>query len=332
MTTYEDILNHPYWRHRIRLNQNKYVPGTKDASHWDALGMPEHLSGKSFLDIGAFDGLHSFEAERRGAEHVLATDVWDVPEYDKEWWSSLRPGKQGFDLVHDYIDSDVESKTIGVESISPDTVGQFDIVLCSGIIYHLKEPFSAIENVVSVANEKVIIESAIQSDFNPPGLKFLKGTERDNNPSTWWVPNLNGLEDMVSAAGCRNTSVHHPPINEANSPLPPTKSGVITNSTSAYESPNLNQKVDEIENGTKITLLMTYEGAERIEYREGQAKKQGWVSQNSVCHTNGLSNLLTASTRTLKNEGPISFANNAYTYIQNNIQNRPSRGIVHGHL
>src|SRR5215210_1776907 len=43
------------------------------------LQIPGDLSGKSVLDIGAWDGYFSFEFERRGAERVLAIDThsWD---------------------------------------------------------------------------------------------------------------------------------------------------------------------------------------------------------------------------------------------------------------
>ena len=37
--------------------------------------IPNDLTGKKVLDIGAWDGYFSFEFERRGAK-VLATDLW----------------------------------------------------------------------------------------------------------------------------------------------------------------------------------------------------------------------------------------------------------------
>ena len=71
------------------------------------------------LDIGAWDGFHSFKAERRGADHVLATDsyVWRCGNI------------AGFELVHKILRSKVKSKEIDVMNISPDTVGLFDVVL-----------------------------------------------------------------------------------------------------------------------------------------------------------------------------------------------------------
>ena len=57
------------------------------------LKLPESLAGRSVLDVGAWDGFFSFEAERRGAKRVLATDsfVW---RGEVEW-----ADKSGFDLA-----------------------------------------------------------------------------------------------------------------------------------------------------------------------------------------------------------------------------------------
>jgi hypothetical protein len=65
------------------------------------------------LDIGADDGFFSFEAERRGAARVLATDGFE--------WS--RPGgdaRRNFELAHEVLDSSVETQLISVEELSPD--------------------------------------------------------------------------------------------------------------------------------------------------------------------------------------------------------------------
>ena len=53
--------------------------------------MTQDLSGITVLDIGAWDGFFSFEAERRGAKRVLATDLpaWVV----RPGWER---GKDGF--------------------------------------------------------------------------------------------------------------------------------------------------------------------------------------------------------------------------------------------
>src|SRR5262245_24434215 len=64
------------WWHTIDLGNGIVTPGG-DKHTQARLGdvkMPADLHGQSVLDVGAWDGFFSFEAERRGASRVLATD------------------------------------------------------------------------------------------------------------------------------------------------------------------------------------------------------------------------------------------------------------------
>jgi tRNA (mo5U34)-methyltransferase len=63
------------WWHPIDLGNGVVTPGIDcTPSRLAEIRLPEDLRGKSVLDIGAWDGFFSFEAERRGARRVLATD------------------------------------------------------------------------------------------------------------------------------------------------------------------------------------------------------------------------------------------------------------------
>lgn len=279
---YEDILEHPYWRHRIDLGEGRFTPGCRDASDWHSLGLPEDMSGRSFLDIGAFDGLHAFEAEKRGAEHVLATDVWDQPTIDPTWWNQLRPGKQGFDLAHGYLDSDVDSQTIGIEEVSPETVGTFDVVLCAGVVYHLKDPFGGIRNAVSVADEYFVVESAVSNELDGTAMEFLRGSELDENPSNWWVPSPDALEDMVRACGCEVVEAGHRPLRDGESPVPPVRDARLEVPVPVFHSPQRKTQIDRAEAPADVSVLMTQDDVARIEYRDGASKNQGWIRRDAL--------------------------------------------------
>src|SRR2546426_8767219 len=84
------------WHQRFRLAGDVYTPGANDIE-WLAstARLPADLTGKSVLDIGTTNGAGAFEAERRGARAVLATDI--VPA---SWF--------GFDQLRDFLDSQVE--------------------------------------------------------------------------------------------------------------------------------------------------------------------------------------------------------------------------------
>lgn len=60
----------PYWRHSVELGYGIVTPGhdrDSPASRLAFVDMPADFTGKSVIDVGAWDGLFSFEAERRGA-------------------------------------------------------------------------------------------------------------------------------------------------------------------------------------------------------------------------------------------------------------------------
>src|SRR5215475_7754739 len=63
------------WFHTFNFG-NGIVTSGRDNSYkrLKTLHLPETLSGMSVLDIGSWDGFFAFEAERRGASRVLATD------------------------------------------------------------------------------------------------------------------------------------------------------------------------------------------------------------------------------------------------------------------
>ena len=59
------------------------------------LDLPLSLAGESVLDIGAWDGFFSFEAERRGASRVVAADYYSW--HGTGWGTGT--GKAGFELA-----------------------------------------------------------------------------------------------------------------------------------------------------------------------------------------------------------------------------------------
>ena len=185
------------WFHRIDLGHGIVTPGVDDSpmklSH---IGMPENLSGKSVLDIGAFDGFFSFEAERRGASRVLATDSFA--------WSQ-QPGMadgEGFKIAREALHSRVERKVIAVEDISPETVGMFDLVLFLDAFHHSPDPFRCLRAAASVCREMMILETHVDGlDYNRPIMVFCPGNTLNNDPASWWRPNLLCVEALIKEVG-----------------------------------------------------------------------------------------------------------------------------------
>jgi tRNA (mo5U34)-methyltransferase len=183
------------WFHRIDL-RGITTKGWEDTPRkLRTLGFPSDLTGRTVLDIGAWDGFFSFECERRNAKRVLATDHF--------CWSGAGWGtKEGFDLARNILGSKVEDRDIDVFDLSSEAVGTFDLVLFLGVLYHVKHPLLALERVASVTRDQLILETAVDLTSVPePAMRFYPGAELENDATNWWGPNPAAVEAMLKAVG-----------------------------------------------------------------------------------------------------------------------------------
>ena len=105
------------WYHTIDLGGGVVTKGVDDTPlRLSRLQFPRDFSGKSVLDIGAWDGFYSFEAERRGASRVVATDHY---AWHGTGWGTGK-GKAGFDLARAVLGSRVEDVDVDVMSLARD--------------------------------------------------------------------------------------------------------------------------------------------------------------------------------------------------------------------
>jgi tRNA (mo5U34)-methyltransferase len=191
------------WFHSIELAPGFKTPGLDDtAERVGVLHLPVSLQGKTVLDVGAWDGFFSFEAERRGASRVLATDSF---AWDGENWSD----KRGFELARECLDSRVEDHHVDVLSLSPEAVGgTFDVVLCLGVLYHMKHPLLMCERVASVTGELLILETHVDMTWTSrPAAAFYPSHELGLDPTNWWGPNVPAVVGMLRAAGFQRVEV-----------------------------------------------------------------------------------------------------------------------------
>jgi len=203
------------WWHKIDLGNGMITPGSQDTlGKLKKLGLPEDITGITVLDVGAWDGFFSFEAERRGAKRVLATDSW-------VWQGRSWGSKEGFELARKVLNSKVEDMEIDVLDLSPDKVGTFDLVLFLGVLYHMLHPLLALERVFSITGNQLILETHVDMlEANYPAMKFYPGAELGNDPTNWWGPNPACVEAMLKTVGFREVKVAPecllPPYKEVN--------------------------------------------------------------------------------------------------------------------
>jgi tRNA (mo5U34)-methyltransferase len=154
--------------------------------------LPEDMSGKRVLDIGAWDGWFSFELERRGAQ-VTAVDCVEV---------------KGFLEIRERLRSQVDYRILDVYELPAANLGTFDCVLFLSILYHLKHPLLALEIVCALARDLAIIESFVtDADKWPsnrdqiPSMEFYETDELGGQLDNWIGPSVSCLLAMCRAAG-----------------------------------------------------------------------------------------------------------------------------------
>jgi tRNA (mo5U34)-methyltransferase len=201
-----------HWFQRWQLFAGVYVPGSHDIeSLCECLQLPEDLSGKRVLDVGAWNGCLSFECERRGAREVVALGPED-------------PAWTGFNRLRQAIRSERTHHVLGsIYNLNPRAIGLFDIVLCCGIIYHLRYPLLGIDNLRRVCNGELFLETHVcdeqllveeqgrqrwaRLEEAAPSLagtsvwQFYRFDELFGDTSNWFNPNTTAVIEALESAG-----------------------------------------------------------------------------------------------------------------------------------
>jgi tRNA (mo5U34)-methyltransferase len=187
------------WYHTIDLGGGVVTKGVDNTpERLSRLRLPKDLSGRSVLDVGAWDGFFSFEAERRHASRVVASDHYS---WHGLGWDTGK-GKAGFELARATLRSRVEDADVDVMELCPEKVGEFDVVLLLGVLYHLKHPLLALERVASVTKELLILETVVDMvGINRPVAAFYPTRELAGDPTNWWGPNPAAVAGMLASVG-----------------------------------------------------------------------------------------------------------------------------------
>ena len=207
----EHLISSRDWWHRIEIRPGLVTAGVKDtfAELATRIGLPERLDGKTVLDIGAADGFYTFECERRGAQ-VTAVDVRGATE-------------SGFALARSLLGSKAKYIQGSIYGLDPAFIGEFDLVLCLGVIYHLRYPLLALDNLWPLCKGQLIVESQICDRYflnheqTPVQLtdlcpqlavasiaQFYPDIELGGDVTNWWSPTELCLSQMLTTSGFEN--------------------------------------------------------------------------------------------------------------------------------
>jgi tRNA (mo5U34)-methyltransferase len=201
------------WFHNLDLAGVKTAPehflGDYPQVKWRAFAgsLPADLHGKTVLDIGCNAGFYAIEMKRRGAARVLAID------HDDSYLEQAR------------FAADVNKVEIEIAKVSVYDLGalgeRFDIVLCLGVLYHLRHPLLALDLIYEhVARDLLVFQTmqrgsdtvlAVEKDypfeeqavFERTGFPLLYFIEHSysHDPTNWWIPNQACSEALLRSAG-----------------------------------------------------------------------------------------------------------------------------------
>lgn len=157
------IYRYPHWRQCIPLTEDWATPGYLNCPNWETLSLPVDLSGKTFLDVGANDGFYSFQAEKKGASRVVATDLYE----EKIKGSSSGTGwpLEGIHLAKKHLQSKVEVIPKSIYDLG-ELDASFDFVFCSNVLAWLRDVPKAIESLSDVCSDTLILQDGLLDSNN----------------------------------------------------------------------------------------------------------------------------------------------------------------------
>ena len=171
------------WYHSIELPDGTVIPGHQTIEQMRTrlrqFHIPDDLTGKRVLDIGAWDGWFSFEMEI-----VAALKLWSSRSTQRKTRACSKRKRSS--------DSRIDYQIGDICRLTAKDLGTFDIVLFFGVLYHLKHPLLALENVCGLCRDMACIESFV-TDSTPdaiPALEFYETSELRGQLDNWCGPNI----------------------------------------------------------------------------------------------------------------------------------------------
>jgi hypothetical protein len=197
------------------------------AGQWDLrAGIGKYLGGIDFrgkrvLDVGAASGFLTFTMEKQGAE-VVSYDLapehrWDLVPFagaDLEAQfatrcEQLRRLNNAYWYCHRVFQSRARMVHGTIYTV-PEAIGPVDIASLGSILQHVRDPFLALQTVLRLTRETVIITDVLPrrqilqwllGRFFRPKLIFLPRATTGKPPDTWWSLSPAVLREFLGVLG-----------------------------------------------------------------------------------------------------------------------------------
>lgn len=177
----------PFTKEGVMKDNYLHIVGHLDAWRW----WPSRLGGLRVADIGCLTGAITAIMAHRGAE-VLAVD--EIPEHTA----------QCAYLAEVFGLSNVQILTASLYRLPELGVGKFDLILLSGVLYHLSDMLVGLylmRELLKVGGTLLIESAAVEDDLHSYANfgRFARGM--------WWEPSTLCLKDMCEFMGLAEVEV-----------------------------------------------------------------------------------------------------------------------------
>jgi SAM-dependent methyltransferase len=190
-----ETMNSMVWYHRIELAPGIVTPGPD----WEALWGPMRerhrrvdFRGKRVLEVGCWDGYWSFEAEKLGAAEVWATD--DMSQRK----TVTRSVPFAIECLGSKVRYRDDVSVYDLDTLFPE---KFDVVICYGVLYHLRYPALGLAKLRQVLRTggTLLMETAVLLDVDEPVMIWGRDRIYPTDPSTWNAPSSACLRFLLES-------------------------------------------------------------------------------------------------------------------------------------
>ncbi len=196
------------WHHRIDFGDGVITNSTSNCSNKvDRMAIPFNLEDCSVIDIGTRDGGLAFEFEKRGAKLVISNDIVKIDHFN-------------FEFSRSCLQSNIKYLHCDLYRLPFLKIPKFDVVNCSGVIYHVSDPYLLLMAMRQICKPDgiLIIESAVADKglYVNKDDKYIDPNSLTENPMdivdgliqytpkgspNSWIPSVEALSSLCRDAG-----------------------------------------------------------------------------------------------------------------------------------
>jgi tRNA (mo5U34)-methyltransferase len=180
----------PHWHHAFEIFPGLITPGTYRPDFLlEKTRLPADLCGMRVLDIGTCDGFFALRLARRGAS-VVAIDYRSKQAH-------------GYGVMEQLNPVEIEYHQMNIYELAEKPLGEFDVVLFLGVLYHLPDMIRALHMIRARCRGRLFVETHSENDFcrEVPAARYYRGNTLANDHTNFWAPNRLCVLDMLHDTG-----------------------------------------------------------------------------------------------------------------------------------